>query len=288
MPNFAPIVKAGAKGVDALVDALRAGKNFVFPQEEAMLLAQQRAALPLEKGGLGLPATNTAAERAAAMGFDTPVYHGTNAEFSAISPAGKGKTSGAGAFVTDNPLVTETYISGAGEGNVLPMLLRKDNLMQVNARGKNWADITTDTLAAKGGKKRYSLDDMGLDKWSATSTDELAQIAKELGHSGIEIKNVKDLGTNSHIFRAKEYLANKYGIVPDEQWSNVTGKQFAEARDAMSKMYDKQKSTITAVQDPDLLRSTFAAFDPWRKTAATAAAMGVAAPDLLAQELRKK
>ena len=40
--------------------------------------------------------------------------------------------------------------------------------------------------------------------------------------------------------------------------------------------------------DPDNVRSRFAAFDPWRKTAATAAAMGVAAPDLLAKEKDKK
>jgi hypothetical protein len=36
--------------------------------------------------------------------------------------------------------------------------------------------------------------------------------------------------------------------------------------------------------EPEQLRSRFAAFDPFRKTAATAAAMGVAAPDLLAEE----
>ena len=36
--------------------------------------------------------------------------------------------------------------------------------------------------------------------------------------------------------------------------------------------------------DPSVLRSRFAAFDPYRKTAATAAAFGVAAPDLLAAE----
>jgi len=36
--------------------------------------------------------------------------------------------------------------------------------------------------------------------------------------------------------------------------------------------------------DTDQLRSRFAAGDPWRRTAATAAAFGVAAPDLLAAE----
>jgi hypothetical protein len=46
-------------------------------------------------------------------------------------------------------------------------------------------------------------------------------------------------------------------------------------------------SDIFAVMSPDQIRSRFAAFDPFRKTAATAAAMGVAAPDLLAQERNK-
>jgi hypothetical protein len=42
------------------------------------------------------------------------------------------------------------------------------------------------------------------------------------------------------------------------------------------------------VKDPDNIRSRSAAFDPWRINAATAAAMGVAAPDLLAKEPKKK
>lgn len=266
----------------------QAGRTFAAPQDEALRLAQERAALPVERGGLGLPPNNTAEQRAQAMGFLNNVYHGTNADIQAMNVAGKGKTAGAGVFVTDNPLVAETYFSGSGEGNILPLLLKKEGLLSVNAKGRNWADIDTNTLAAKAGKKRYSLADMELDKNSATSTDELGIIAKDLlGLKGVEIKNVKDLGPNSHIFRAKEYLKEKYGITPNETWSNVTGNQFAEAKDYMEKLYKSQKNTVTSIQDSDLLRSRFAAFDPFRKNAATAAAMGVAAPDLLAKEKNK-
>jgi hypothetical protein len=258
--------------------------SFTYPQEKAMRLAQQRAALPVEQFGLGLQPNNTAQQRAAAM-FPFDVYHGTNADIPVMNVAGKGKTSGAGAFVNDNPLAAETYVNASGGGNIIPMRMSKEGLLSVNAKGRNWADIETNTLAPKAGKKRYSLEDMELSKNDVTSTDELGIIAKDLlGLQGVDIKNVKDLGPNSHIFRAKEYLQDKYGIAPDETWSNVTGKQFQEARDYMDKLYKSQKSTVTAVQDPDLLRSRFAAFDPWRRTAATAAAMGVAAPDLLAQE----
>lgn len=54
----------------------RSKSSFKYPQEKAMQLAQQRAALPVEQGGLGLLANNTAEERAAAMGA-TDWFHGT-------------------------------------------------------------------------------------------------------------------------------------------------------------------------------------------------------------------
>lgn len=44
--------------------------------ELAHEIAQRNAALPISKGGLGLPANNTAMDRAKVMGFDTPAYHG--------------------------------------------------------------------------------------------------------------------------------------------------------------------------------------------------------------------
>lgn len=257
--------------------------GFKYPQAEALRLAQERAALPINKGGLGLPADNTAMDRAKAMGFNVPVYHGTNADIAAMSTAGKGKTSGAGAFVTSNPIAAETYLGGVGQGgNIIPLLLREQNLLTTNARGRNWNDIDTNILKSKQGDL---IDVLGLDKNAGTSTDELAMLAKDAGFSGIKLKNIKDLGPNSHVFRAKEYLKDKYNIYPDETWSNVTGKQFAEARDYLDKFYKKQKSDVTAINDADLLRSRFAAFDPFRKTSAIAATMGLAAPDLLAGEV---
>ena len=51
--------------------------------EQAHLIAQRNAALPVSQGGLGLAPDNTAMDRARALGFDvdTPVYHGTRREF---------------------------------------------------------------------------------------------------------------------------------------------------------------------------------------------------------------
>lgn len=229
-------------------------------------IAQKNAALPVEEGGLGLAKNNTSADRAKALGYDTPVYHGTNAtDINAFNVEGKGKTSGAGAFLTTNPTAAETYVSASGEGNILPLLMKNDEFLTANARGRNWADIYTNQLGAKAGKKRLSPEDLGLDRNSATSTDELAILASDLGLKGAQIKNVRDLGTNSHVMRAKDYLLEKYGIVPDSTWSNITGEQFAEAQNAMKKFYESQIADVYAIQDPSLIRSRFAAFDPARK-----------------------
>lgn len=243
-----------------------------------MAKAMQNAMLPVEQGGLGLQAGNTAAQRAKAMGYDVPVYHGTNADIQAFNTQGKGKTAGAGAFLTTNPITAETYVSASGGGNILPLLLKKDDFLTANARGRNWADIYTNQLAAKSGKTRYTPQELGLDINSATTTDELGMIAGDMGKKGAEIKNVKDLGPNTHVMRAKEYLLEKYGIVPDPTWSNVTGSQHQESQRAMSKLYDAQKGDIYAVQDPSLIRSRFAAFDPKRQHEADILAGAMAIP----------
>jgi len=258
----------------------------VIPTAQRMLTAQKNAALPISEGGLGLPATNTASQRAKAMGYDTPVYHGTNAEIEAFNVKGKGKTAGAGAFLTSNPLTAETYVSSSGGGNILPLLLKKDDFLTANARGRSWADIYTNELSAKSGKNRYTPQELGLDINSATTTDELGMIADELSKKGAEIKNVKDLGPNSHVMRAKEYLLEKYGIVPDDTWSNVTGKQWDESQKAMKKLYESQKSDIYAVQDPSLIRSRFAAFDPKQANSPNILAGGLAVP-MVDEDTRK-
>ena len=245
-------MRKGAKVADKVIDATRA-----YPRADALEDARKNAVKML-----GLPENNTAMQRAKAMGFDvdTPTFHGTNADISSFNTRGKGKTTGAGAFFTDRPIVAESYVSASGGGNVMPVVLRKDGLLDVNAKGGNWNDLETNKLVAKRKPLTSMFDE--LDRNSYTSTDELSMLAKSAGYPGISINNVKDIGPNSHVFRAKEYLKGKYGIDVDPEWSNVSGKQFAEARDAMEKLYQSQKGTVTAIQDPSRIRSRFAAFDP--------------------------
>ncbi len=67
---------AGFRGQRGAIGTQRPLTEF----EQAHLTAQRNAALPVNQGGLGLPADNTAMDRARAMGFDTDVYHGTGAD----------------------------------------------------------------------------------------------------------------------------------------------------------------------------------------------------------------
>ena len=76
--------------------------------------AQKQAALPVVEGGLGLPATNTPAERAAAQGY-IDYYHGTERldrllENKTLNP--KRATSGPMAYGTDNRDVASSYATG--------------------------------------------------------------------------------------------------------------------------------------------------------------------------------
>jgi len=87
----------------------------------------------------------------------------------------------------------------------------------------------------------------------------------------------------------------KGGSYRDETYSDLIDKALSGGHDAviMKNTYDPATSEaklidVGAVFSPDQIRSTNAAFDPFRRDAATAAAMGVAAPDLLAKEPEKK
>jgi hypothetical protein len=191
--------------------------SFTFPQEEAMRLAQQRAALPIEQGGLGLLSNNTAADRAAAMGFDlsNPQYHATDVDFTSIRPSSRGKM-GAGVYTSPDVQYAEKY-AAPNEKRVLP-LVSKGYYADADKRSAIFDQVRENAYANNPEITSKELHDL------------VSQEMQNRGYSGFDV--------------------------------------------------DKERLTF----NPEDMRSRFAAFDPFRKTAATAAAMGVAAPDLLAQE----
>jgi hypothetical protein len=235
IPAGRPAIKA-TKGLPVGMSI----KDVSAPQEAALRLAQQRAALPVEKGGLGLPKDNTPMDRAKAMGFQD-AYHGTT-QGRDLKNFETTRTP----WFTDNPKVANTYATGRPEFGrpegkaVLPVSLRFDDPMVVaDARGNSWKSVPA-IMPNEGGEELFY------------TTDKLAKFARGQGKDALVVNNVFDPGSGRMPTSAKGEKA-------------LTG-------------------TTYAMFNPDNIRSRFAAFDPFRKTAATAALYGVAAPDILAAE----
>jgi hypothetical protein len=94
------------------------------------LLAQQRAALPVEKGGLGLPAGNTSEQRAAAMGAEFGWGHGSNnPNITTFKPSRTG-AQGPGIYATNYLPETNMYSSLKDTGGTsYPLAVFRDEAL---------------------------------------------------------------------------------------------------------------------------------------------------------------
>jgi len=112
--------------------------------EQAHLTAQRNAALPVEKGGLGLAADNTAMDRARAMGFKGEGVHYTPNDFAAFR---EGKGDYSAVWVTTDPKVNLAAHNIGHNGemiegtNGMPLLF--NNQKRVTATDKWDNDITS-------------------------------------------------------------------------------------------------------------------------------------------------
>jgi len=201
------------------------------PQQAALDLAQQRAALPVEQGGLGLRAGNTAEQRAKAMGFIDDFAHGSpQSNITKLTPSKTG-AEGPGIYATSYFPESGAYAGKESGATVYPL------------------KVKTDTAYQSGGENPYM-------KLIVNDDEQLLNRLQRMGKESI-IKEQQ----------------------PTPEWLKAVGVMDSPVRDHFVSM------------NPDLFRSRFAAFDPFRRSAAVAASMGVAAPDLLAaqqdEEMRK-
>ena len=207
------------------------GLKIPAPQQAALDLAQQRAALPVEQGGLGLPRSNTAEQRAKAMGFVGDFAHGSpQSNITKLQPSKTG-AEGPGIYATSYFPESATYAGKEPGATAYPL------------------KVKTDTAYQSGGENPYM-------KLIVNDDDQLLNALQRRGKESI-IKEQQ----------------------PTPEWLKAIGAMETPVRDHFVSM------------NPDLFRSRFAAFDPFRRSAAVAATMGAAAPDLLAaqqdEEMRK-
>lgn len=227
-------------------DATKYHLDATYPQAEAMRLAQQRAALPVEQGGLGLLESNTAMDRAKAMGAED-VYHGTNAKKQILNDL--------------------NFSLDSDQRSVGGIWTTKD---------KNYASWLADK------KNKDSASVMSLKLLNAKNSNEY-----DILQEGIKLADEIGVPIPKNALEAQELLSGGYG------WDRVIGDLLHENKTPNLKItnfndaYHSNPNEVTTAfitKDPSLFRLTNAAFDPFRRTAATAAAMGVAAPDLLAAQ----
>jgi hypothetical protein len=109
--------------------------------------AQRNASLPVSEGGLGLPANNTAMQRANALGFDDKTYyHGTNADIKAFDP--DMSAQGGITWIAETPKYANDFTTNTslGNGNIIPL---KAN-MGKTAGWKEYDQLGLDELTGRG------------------------------------------------------------------------------------------------------------------------------------------
>jgi hypothetical protein len=322
-------------------------RAFDAPQENALRLAQQRAALPVEQGGLGLPPNNTPAQRAAAMGFNRDTFHGSFNDIKNFDTRNASTEShaGAGVYSTESPqdaslnyanvygpdvdvkinrameerdknwnklykrfkdevltprqqeILLRNALKADSLGVVYPLKVRSNKSIHLDAPEKNPVMV--------GPFEHY---DEANDKWISTphsekfneALDEFRGLGGEANPIYEVVQDYSGPMPARDLFNAVKKEGDKYGLIDPFFGNLVSGgvaaadfmKHFGvdEVRHTPSfrnQQLNLGKEHIISL-DPENIRSRFAAFDPFRRNAAIAASMGVAAPDLLAAEPEKK
>ena len=248
---------SGSMTIDQYMEQAQAIKkqreqpSFQYPQQAALDLAQQRAALPVSEGGLGLPANNTPMDRAKAMGFGTEAYHGTNANVP-VFDISKNITA-KDIYSSPNPSEASAYATSEG-GNVMPLLLRGEvkDLTKESQYVDNQLRKAYNAQVSKYERQYYPFEQF-------KESFMRGQLYQDTG------------GQSAQNALVGELIGNRKSIL--------------KIPDAVSD-FGVGESYVT--QNPANIRSRFAAFDPFRKDVATATAMGVALPDLLAAEYNQQ
>ena len=169
----------GVQYDDATVQQILNSNRFRFAKDsgsnEAHQVAQRKATIPTAEGGLGLPANNTAMERAEAENFDIEQtwYHGSSDNIQEFKLGHQNRKDagwlGEGVYLFNSGIISSQYAKvkpGDASPNVMPLLVKKGNFYKAtiedkfriqnieNSKGREAASIAskelTDRLVAEG------------------------------------------------------------------------------------------------------------------------------------------
>lgn len=219
--------------------------------EIAQEVAQRNAALPVSEGGLGLPANNTAMDRAKAMGFDVdnPMYHGTGADITKFDLRGKTRKGGKAYFVTEDPITAHYYANYKDNPSIYKLL----------TGNKNAFDYSNPEHLEKIGEKIKNLSDAELVRYGYYQTPE----------NWIDRVSTGDWA-----------ILEQPGIIKAMKQAGFDSAKVVE---------QAQKGNTMLFSNKDI-RSVNAAFDPFRRNEADilAGLLAVPATQLMQPEEKKK
>ena len=235
---------------------------------DPFIIAQKNASLPIEQGGLGLPANNTAMDRAKAMGFDTPAYHGTKeTNIESFDPSlgvgVSGQYKGANeikshlpyTWASIEPNIASAYsLKSSPRGKALDEFMQSINFDQVMASGTN--------------KEKKEVEKL-FKEWKKENPD----YNKIIDAATIYPLLVK--GQNPKIVNAKYETYSPSGktkpnVLAEKSFSGRknTGEHdllmIENFNDPPITGWGGGMGTHIAIKDPSQIRSRFAAFDPKR------------------------
>ena len=252
--NAPRTLNAGYMGQRGAVGTQRPLTEF----EQAHLTAQRNAALPVNQGGLGLPADNTAMDRARAMGFDVdnPVYHGTGANIDAFDLSRSGSASGAeqygtGVYTTTNPTLASGYANSTVQNaNVLPLVTRMANPI---------SDETAKKLTKAQIKKIIE---------KSPDLDEQLWNYGDVGYEG-KNKVLNDAVNSLYEYQGDKMLENLHPIANDFFKNNPVEFNNAAAKvlkkDGVVVSFPRYNEKFNIPWNANQVRSRFAAFDPFNR-----------------------
>ena len=166
--------------------------------------------------------------------FPRKGFHGTNADIDTFQ---------GNVFSTDNPTLASTYRMGSEDAQIYPLRLgSKLGDTVVEGGGANWSQLNISDV-----KDPAVADWLDWAEGQKISTREIEQAASREGRSGVQFKDINDIGSG---FNSGQF--KNLGYTPAEE-------------EALRLQYLQELSKPSNVDvrlSPNLVRSRFARFDP--------------------------
>ncbi len=251
MLPFVPALGGIMKNKGMLSDLVRPKTEFEIRHE----VAQRNAALPVEQGGLGLPPNNTAMDRAKAMGA-IDAYHGTASDIRNIDKSRLGEATGAQSakdafWAAASPSTAEGYAHYAANSSPVRNLLQQADAMEKMAHRSKTPDVywnKYDDLVRQADELEAAIRENPLNGQNVMPLKILAGKKTSKDAQGAEFYDMEG-GVNNLLKEAKR---KKNDFVELKNLSDDAG-------------FNGRPTDHYGILNPSVVRSRFAAFDPFRR-----------------------